>query len=125
MKISELLNNLDEIWGSKNDARKRFIDDSETSEKQELMIPPLQQKIELMKKAVNVDNYYDDKDNDSDIDDSTQQVNLTVNIPKGQSSSTLELTINNPTKNQDISRMKKLAGLPATLIAADDEPVDT
>jgi hypothetical protein len=124
MKISELLNNLDEIWGSKDVTRKTIDDDASTSEKQEVMIPPLQQKIELMKKAVNVDSYYDDKDADEE-GESLQQINLTVNVPKGQSSSKLELTINNPTKNQDISRMKKLAGLPATFIVSDDAPLDS
>lgn len=88
------------------------------------MVAPLQQKLELLKKAVDVDSYYDEEqDTDKKI---TSPVNITLNIPAGQSETKIDLSIN----GQDIDeldRIKKIAGIPTASIfdAGDDEPLDS
>jgi hypothetical protein len=107
MKITELLGHKCNTVITETDNY-----DYQSENKQDVMIPPLQQKIELMKKAVDVDNHYDDEDDEHDSD---QTINLTINVPKGHSDSKLELTINSPTNS--LSRIKKLAGVDAATIS--------
>ena len=90
---------------------------------QETMIPPLQQKIELLKKAVDVDNFYDDGTKNST---GAGSVNLTINIPQGQSDTKIDLTINGQSVDE-LDQIKRLAGVPTASIfdAGDDEPLDS
>lgn len=107
-----------------------IIDRSDLSEKQSetedeeensTFIPPLQQKIELLKKAVNVDNFYGQNDDD---EINVQPANITINIPKGQSSTKIDLTVNGK-KVDSVQEIKKLAGIPAAAIfTTDDETFD-
>ena len=92
---------------------------------QETMVPPLQQKIELLKKAVDVDNYYDE--DNADAKSGSRSLNLTLNVPRGQSSTKIELTLNNPDEIDELDKIKKIAGIPAASIfdAGDDEPLDS
>ena len=91
----------------------------------DVMIPPLQQKIELLKKAVDVDNFYDDE---SAGDKSAQSgtVNITLNVPPGQSNSKIDLKVNGQ-PSDDLDQIKKLAGVPVAAVfdAGDDEPLDS
>ena len=88
------------------------------------MVGPLQQKLELLKKAVDVDNYYDDGSEVSQTKSSP--VNLTLNVPQGQSSTKIELTINGQ-QVDELDQIKQLAGVPVASIfdAGDDEPLDS
>lgn len=67
-------------------------DNTETS----VMVPPLQQKLEILKKSVGVDNHYDDQETPCD------------------SAEDAELVL-----------MKQRAGItPTVIVASDDEPLD-
>lgn len=118
MKISDLLSDLTDLHSMRSIVHKQAaIEQSSTpsdSAEQEVMIPPLQQKIELLKKAVNVDSHYDDQDNSDESDSVNDKLNLTINVPKGQSDTKIELTLNS---------MKKLAGIskPVVTDVADDD----
>lgn len=121
MKISDLLSDLTDLHSMRSIVHKQAaIEQSSTpsdSAEQEVMIPPLQQKIELLKKAVNVDSHYDDQDNSDNSDESdsvNDKLNLTINVPKGQSDTKIELTLNS---------MKKLAGIskPVVTDVADED----
>lgn len=73
-------------------------DETEAEQPDDLMVPPMQLKLELLKKAVGVENIYDDgADGDTEELDSEQQ------------------------GDDDLARMKQLA---AIMNASDDEPLD-
>ena len=93
---------------------------------QETMIPPLQQKIELLKKAVDVDSFYDDEPDAQDTKTLSTPVNVTLNVPQGQSDTKIELTVNNQSMDE-VDQIKQLAGVPVATIfdAGDDEPLDS
>jgi hypothetical protein len=95
-------------------------DQTETSS----MVAPLQQKLELLKKAVDVDNYYGD--NESTKTKLSSPLNITLNIPTGHSDSTINLTVNGQPID-DLDQIVRLAGVPAAAIfdAGDDEPLDS
>ena len=133
MKISELVDDLSNLFGPEKQAPKtdehenvQDISEQEVDEPptDNVMIPPLQQKIELLKRAVNVDNFYDDQEAQSRT--AAQQINLTINVPQGQSNSKLDLTINGQ-QVDDVQQLKRLAGVPVATIfdAGDDEPLDS
>jgi hypothetical protein len=88
------------------------------------MVAPLQQKLELLKKAVDVDSYYDN-DKEEKLYPTTP-VNLTLNIPQGQSTTKIDLTINGEHLDE-LDKIKKIAGIPTATIfdAGDDEPLDS
>lgn len=114
MKISDLLSDLTDLHNMRSAIHKHATIEQQSSADQDIMIPPLQQKIELLKKAVNVDSHYDDQDNSDSNELSDDKINLTINVPKGQSDTKIELTLNS---------MKKLAGIskPVVVSAADDD----
>lgn len=80
------------------------VDHQDQTDKGGTFVPPLQAKLELLKKSVNVDNVYD------------------------QSGPDEELTGHGDDNEDEISQMRKLSGLsgnPTTRSeAADDEPLD-
>ena len=88
------------------------------------MVGPLQQKLELLKKAVDVDSYYDNEKEVKSI--RNVPVNLTLNIPQGQSITKIDLTINGRHLDE-LDEIKKIAGIPTATIfdAGDDEPLDS
>jgi len=128
MKISELVGDLSNLFGSLAEEPKVEKDQNDSLAQNDepstdnVMIPPLQQKIELLKRAVNVDNFYDDQEAQSRT--AAQQINLTINVPQGQSNSKLDLTINGQ-QVDDVQQLKRLAGVPVATIfdAGDDEPL--
>lgn len=87
-------------------------------------VAPLQQKLELLKKAVDVDSFYDDEQ--STETQNTQPVNLTLNVPPGQSNTKIELTVNG-NEIDELDQIKQLAGTPVAAVfdAGDDEPLDS
>lgn len=131
MKISELVGDLSNLFGLLAEEPKVEKDQDDSLAQNDepstdnVMIPPLQQKIELLKRAVNVDNFYDDQEEQSKSAVS-QQIHLTVNVPPGQSNSKLDLTINGKHLD-DVNQLKRLAGVPVATIfdAGDDEPLDS
>ena len=139
MRISDLLGNLKlfAVAPEQSESVQDFVGDiqnrpdvekidpeTEDNADTKTMVAPLQQKLELLKKAVDVDSYYDEKqDKDKKA---TGPVNITLNIPAGQSETKIDLSIN----GQDIDeldRIKKIAGIPTASIfdAGDDEPLDS
>lgn len=83
---------------------------SNAEDPENLFLPPLQMKMELLKKAVGVENVYDDG-TDADQEESE------VGSPETQQDSGFE---------QELAKMKKAAGLNAVVVSelADDEPLE-
>lgn len=141
MKISDLIGDLSQLFGrdllsqqtagyptmSVNNGAELAQVEPELNDQSEsdVMIPPLQQKIELLKKAVDVDNFYDDSKIDGTAP-ASGPINLTVNIPAGQSDTKIDLTVNGQSAD-DLDQIKKLAGVPVAAVfdAGDDEPLDS
>jgi len=133
MKISDLIGELHDLFGSSKQQSTPIQNvpnlqpaEPETEDQADTvtMVAPLQQKLELLKKAVDVDNYYDDGSEASQTKSSP--VNLTLNVPQGQSSTKIELTINGQ-QVDELDQIKQLAGVPVASIfdAGDDEPLDS
>jgi hypothetical protein len=101
MKAAEILRKLaDLIDGQSQEAPAVSLapvevdntDNTETT----TMVPPLQAKLELLKKATGVENYYDD-----------------------------EATPCDSAEDAELALMKQRAGItPAVIVASDDEPLD-
>ncbi len=141
MKISDLIGDLSQLFGRdllsqqttnyptmsvNNSAELAQVEpEFEDRSESDVMIPPLQQKIELLKKAVDVDNFYDDSKIDGTAH-ANSPINLTVNIPAGQSDTKIDLTVNDQSAD-DLDQIKKLAGVPVAAVfdAGDDEPLDS
>lgn len=127
MKISELLRSLvdmvdraelvHEVPRARNDLGN-FSNPEEvevsnnTEDPEDLFLPPLQMKMELLKKAVGVENVYDDG-SDADQEESGE-----VGSPDTQQDSGFE---------SELAKMKKAAGLNAVVVAEldDDEPLES
>ena len=79
---------------------------------EDLFLPPLQMKMELLKKAVGVENVYDDVTNDA------QQDPEEVGDAGAQQDSGFE---------QELAKIKKSAGLNAVVVSelSDDEPLES
>jgi hypothetical protein len=77
---------------------------------EDLFLPPLQMKIELLKKAVGVENVYDDGTD-------AEQEESEVGSPETQQDSGFE---------QELAKMKKAAGINVVAVSelADDEPLE-
>lgn len=134
MRISDLIGELHDLFGPSKQETAPIqntpdlqIAEPETQDRADTttMVAPLQQKLELLKKAVDVDSYYD---NESVNKPSAQSgtVNITLNVPPGQSTSKIDLTVNGQSSD-DLDEIKKLAGVPAAAVfdAGDDEPLDS
>ena len=104
MKISDVLRQLADKIDSANS-----IPDSpgNTQTDDSVFLPPLQQKQELLKRAVEVDNIYDDKLSDQTHPDSDLN---------------LETTADNNT--DELNTLKRNAGIAAVMGLSDDEPLD-
>lgn len=127
MKISELLRSLvdmvdraelvHQVPRARNDLGN-FSNPEEvevsnnTEDPEDLFLPPLQMKMELLKKAVGVENVYDDG-SDADREESNE-----VGSPETQKDSGFE---------SELAKMKKAAGLNAVVVAEldDDEPLES
>ena len=127
MKISELLRSLvdmvdraelvHQVPRARNDLGN-FSNPEEvevsnnTEDPEDLFLPPLQMKMELLKKAVGVENVYDDG-SDADREESGE-----VGSPETQQDSGFE---------SELAKMKKAAGLNAVVVAEldDDEPLES
>jgi hypothetical protein len=139
MKISDLIGDLAQLFGNQMPSGAQYTTmdvangpDLQLAEPelvdqadQETMVPPLQQKIELLKKAVDVDSFYDDEESTTPKQTS-QAVNLTLNVPPGESSTRIELTVNG-SEPDELDQIKQLAGVPVAAVfdAGDDEPLDS
>jgi hypothetical protein len=78
---------------------------------EDLFLPPLQMKMELLKKAVGVENVYDDGTD-------AEQEESEVGSPETQQDSGFE---------QELAKMKRAAGLNAVVVSEldDDEPLES
>lgn len=111
MKVDEILHKLaDYINSQRNSVENTTELDNHSGLAQQpddIMIPPLQQKIELLKKAVGVENVYDE-----DQEQRAQE----------------EAESARPTEEEEDSlmRMKRAAGIPVAVISelSDDEPLE-
>lgn len=102
MKISDVLRQL----ADKLDAQDSIPDEpGNTTTDDSVYLPPLQQKQELLKRAVEVDNIYDDKLSDQTHADS-------------------DLNINNTSDEDDLNAIKRNAGIAGIMGLSDDEPLD-
>jgi hypothetical protein len=118
MRMSEILRQLSDLIASAEKVSSQSQPDDQTNGTAELtpvqvsntdntdpggvFVPPLQAKLELLKKAVNVDNVYNQGDDDGDMTDQGND-------------------------NEDqFSRIRKLAGINPVVTdeAASDEPLD-
>lgn len=77
------------------------VDNHDAGADDEVFVPPLQLKLELLKRAVGVDNVYDDQRADEVEDCGCDD-------------------------NDDLARMKQMAGIPVAAVSemADDEPLE-
>lgn len=100
MKISDVLRKLADKIDSANSIPDK---PGNTQTDDSVFLPPLQQKQELLKRAVEVDNIYDDKLSDQTHPDS-------------------DLNINNST--DELNTLKRNAGIAAVMGLSDDEPLD-
>jgi len=104
MKISDVLRKL----ANELDAKDSIPDTpGNTQTDDSVFLPPLQQKQELLKRAVEVDNIYDDKLADQTHPDSN-----------------LNLTIYTDTSKDELSAIKKNAGIASIMGLSDDDPLD-
>ena len=102
MRISDVLRQL----ADKLDAQDSIPDEpGNTTTDDSVYLPPLQQKQELLKRAVEVDNIYDDKLSDQTHADS-------------------DLNINNTSDEDDLNAIKRNAGIAGIMGLSDDEPLD-
>jgi hypothetical protein len=108
MKASEILRKLADV-----------IDQQSAPEQPKLIpvpddtfLPPLQGKFELLKKAVGVDNLYDEK------------VGVTSEDPEASNHKVTPMT---PEESEALARMKKAAGVNALITTelSDDEPLES
>lgn len=76
------------------------VDHTDDTEKGGTFVPPLQAKIELLKKSVDVDSVYDQQGPDE------------------------QLTGHGSDNEDELSQMKKRAGIAARIEAVDDEPLE-
>lgn len=138
MKIAELLNSLKNTLNSgqqpsMTDSLASELENKPNIEPQQAetqdktdkttMVAPLQQKLELLKKAVDVDSYYGNNNKENKL---TSPVQITLNIPNGSSDSNINLTINGQ-QVDELNQIKKIAGIPTATIfdAGDEEPLES
>ena len=102
MKISDVLRKL----ADKMDAQDGIPDGpGNTQTDDSVFLPPLQQKQELLKRAVEVDNIYDDKLSD-------------------QTHANSDLNLDNTSEDDDLNAIKRNAGIAGIMGLSDDEPMD-
>lgn len=115
MKVNDILQQLANFVNNQSRAEPEHRDIQTNAEGQELaqspddlFVPPLQQKIELLKKAVGVENIYDeDQQARAAEEEAAQQVT--------------------PEEEDELARMKRAAGIPAAAVVqelSNDEVFD-
>jgi len=81
MKISDLLRNLaDKMDSGSSDSNDNIEQDTDNDHSLDgvgTMVPPLQQKIELIKKSTGIDNIYDNPDKNDDIEQLKKMAGIT------------------------------------------------
>lgn len=111
MRAAEILRQMADMI----DAKSQPAQPSQTSdlvpEPNDTFLPPLQNKLELLKKAVGVENVYD------------ENVDKLANSPEA---SNYRVTPMEPEETDALERMKKAAGVNALITheLSDDEPLD-
>lgn len=140
MKISDLIGEYKKMFGATSQHKQPIVDSIQVSNipQQELvqpetedkadtttMVAPLQQKLELLKKAVDVDSYYDNEGQEP-TKTSNSPINITLNIPQGHSNTKIDLIVNGQPVDE-LDQIKKIAGVPTATIfdAGDDEPLES
>jgi hypothetical protein len=128
MKVAELLRSLLDVVDNaetiaavpqaRNDVQNFAAPEEVTvsnnvEDPEDLFLPPLQMKMELLKKAVGVENVYDDG-----TDAEREQQETFVGDADSQSETTFE---------RELSQIKKAAGLNPVVVSelADDEPLES
>ncbi len=115
MKVNDILQQLADFVNNQHSAKEPDSDVQTNAEGQELakepedlFVPPLQQKIELLKKAVGVENIYDeDQEARAAEEEAAKQVT--------------------PEEEDELARMKRAAGIPAVAVVqelSNDEVFD-
>jgi hypothetical protein len=113
MRAAEILRQMADMIDAKSQPEQ--AQQSQTSglipEPNDTFLPPLQNKLELLKKAVGVENVYD------------ENVDKLASSPEG---SNYRVTAMDPEETDALERMKKAAGVNALITheLADDEPLD-
>jgi hypothetical protein len=115
MKAAEILRKLADMIDQKSQPAELTINDNPDKEltpvPDDVFLPPLQGKFELLKKAVGVDNIYDN--NEDELADDPEASNHKV-------------TPMEPDEQDALDRMKKAAGISAFITheLSDDEPLE-
>ena len=91
MKIAEFLKGIDDKFIADRLSESQNVDINQNGEEAGIFIPPLQQKIELLKKAVGVDNVYSDDETVSDEE--------------------TEEELNGPSTDDQLTDIKRIAGI--------------
>lgn len=104
MKVNDILQQLANFVNNQHSAKEPGSDVQTNAEGQELakepedlFVPPLQQKIELLKKAVGVENIYDE-DQEARVAEEEAAKQVT------------------PEEEDELARMKRAAGIPAAAV---------
>jgi hypothetical protein len=115
MKVNDILQQLANFVNNRHSAETPERDVQTNAEGQELakepddlFVPPLQQKIELLKKAVGVENIYDE-DQQAKAEEEAESKRVT------------------PEEEDELARMKRAAGIPAAAVVqelSNDEVFD-
>lgn len=108
MNIAEILRKVADAIEDEMSSRPNSTTDSGNEKAPDVFLPPLQQKQELLKKAVGVDNIYDDGT-------ATEQAEIE------------ETGEHEQTCTDMVDRIKRLSGVPTAAISdlADDGPLDS
>lgn len=77
LKLADLVDAAEKLSDQKNNPKEE-IDDNK--EEQTTMIPPLQQKIELLKKVANVDSFYDDPNEERTPSEELKRMQMNAGI---------------------------------------------
>ena len=117
MKAAEILRKLADVIDQKSqpvsqpDQAQPAVDSDLIPEPYGTFLPPLQGKFELLKKAVGVDNIYDENVGD---------------VAEDPEASNHKVTPMSPEESEALARMKKAAGVNALITTelSDDEPFD-
>jgi len=113
MRASEILRQMANMIDAKSQPEQSHNHDSDLIPvPTDVFLPPLQAKYELLKKAVGVDNTFDEN---------------VGNVSEDPEASNHKVTHLEPDEQDDLSRMKKAAGINALIVhdLSDDEPLDT
>ena len=115
MKVNDILQQLADFVNNQHSAKEPGSDVQTNAEGQELarepddlFVPPLQQKIELLKKAVGVENIYDEDQ-------------------EARAAEQAEAKLPTPEEEDELERMKRAAGIPSAAVVqelSNDEVLD-